>query len=58
MKNLISRRHFLAALGAVAAAGALSGCGGQTAKTNANGERVFELTLSTAWPRTTRSTLP
>lgn len=46
MKKLISRRRFLAALGAAAAAGALSGCGGQTAKTNANGERVFELTLS------------
>ena len=46
MKKLISRRHFLAALGAAAAAGALSGCGGQAAQTNANGERVFELTLS------------
>ena len=46
MKKLISRRHFLAALGAVAAAGALSGCGSQTARTNANGEHVFELTLS------------
>ena len=46
MKKLISRRHFLAALGAAAAAGALSGCGGQAAQTNANGEHVFELTLS------------
>ena len=46
MKKLISRRHFLAALGVAAAAGALSGCSGQSATTNANGEHVFELTLS------------
>lgn len=31
MKKLISRRNFLAAMGAVAAAGALTACGGSSA---------------------------
>lgn len=47
MKKLISRRNFLAALGAVAAAGALAGCGGkQAAQANGGDEKTFDLTLS------------
>ena len=46
MKKLISRRNFLTALGAVAAAGVLAGCSGEQAA-QANGEeRTFNLTLS------------
>lgn len=41
----ISRREFLTALGAVAAAGVLAGCGGQTVQASGE-EKTFELTLS------------
>ena len=46
MKKLISRRQFLSAMGTVAAAGVLAGCGSQTAQTNGGSEHVFNLTLS------------
>lgn len=46
MKKLISRRNFLAALGAMAAAGALAGCGGKQAAQANGDEKTFDLTLS------------
>ncbi len=46
MKKLISRRNFLTALGAVAAAGALAGCSGQQAVQASGEEQTFHLTLS------------
>ena len=48
MKKLISRRNFLAVMGAVAAAGALSACGGSSASTAASSTVAASSTAASA----------
>lgn len=48
MKKLISRRNFLAVMGAVAAAGALSACGGSSASTAASSTAASSTASSAA----------
>ena len=48
MKKLISRRNFLAVMGAVAAAGALTACGGSSASTAASSAAASSTAASSA----------